>query len=137
MQQHWIVKFRPYNTHLKENLFICTLHMEFWEYMKTYPEYLQLLELNLDWNTEMISYHYQWKGNEKSNEQTSDTNYYSGYHQGTLEFITRSVHFFSLLIIFLPFDNTLIILVAAKKSRTFFQFLCLADEQMCRSWEGT
>ena len=30
----------------------------------------------------------------------------------------------------------LLVLVVAKKSRTFFSFPCLANEQGCRSWEG-
>lgn len=59
LQQHYIVKFPPHKTYLKENLFIGTLHVELWDGMKTYPEYLQLLELNLDWNMGIISYHYQ------------------------------------------------------------------------------
>jgi len=33
-------------------------------------------------------------------------------------------------------DNTLIFSVVAKKSKTFFSFPCLANEQVCRSWEG-
>jgi len=33
-------------------------------------------------------------------------------------------------------DNTMMFLVVAKKSRTFFSFLCLANEQVYKSWEG-
>jgi len=32
---------------------------------------------------------------------------------------------------------TLLFLVVTKKSRTSFSFLCSANEQMYRSWEGT
>jgi len=31
---------------------------------------------------------------------------------------------------------TLMFLVVAMKSKTFFSFLCSANEQVCRSWEG-
>jgi len=31
---------------------------------------------------------------------------------------------------------TMVVLVIAKKSSTFSSFLCLANMQMCRSWEG-
>jgi len=34
-------------------------------------------------------------------------------------------------------DNTLMVLVVAKKSRTFFSFPCSANEQVYTSWEGT
>jgi len=33
-------------------------------------------------------------------------------------------------------DNTLMFLAVAKKSKTFFSFPCLANKQVCRSWEG-
>ena len=32
--------------------------------------------------------------------------------------------------------TTLMFLVIAMQSRTFFSFPCSADEQVCRSWEG-
>jgi len=31
---------------------------------------------------------------------------------------------------------TLMVLVVAKKSSTFYSLLCSANEQVCRSWEG-
>lgn len=59
LQQHCIVKFPPHKMHLKENLLIGTLHVELWDGMKTCPECLQPLELNLDLNMEIILCHYQ------------------------------------------------------------------------------